>query len=113
MGKNHSRVYLSAPSILRPRVQILDALLRNLTDTAICHWLLVWIIFFKMFRYCLFSVFFEQRKLFLQKILRSKKCPSSIQHRDSNPRPLDCESPPLTTIFQLHTTIILLNQSVI
>ena len=24
-------------------------------------------------------------------------CPSSIQHRDSNPRPLECESPPITT----------------
>ena len=24
-------------------------------------------------------------------------CPSSIWHRDSNPRPLECESPPITT----------------
>ena len=26
-----------------------------------------------------------------------KKCPSSIRHRDSNPRPSECESPPITT----------------
>ena len=26
-----------------------------------------------------------------------KKCPSSIRHRDSNPRPLERESPPITT----------------
>ena len=24
-------------------------------------------------------------------------CPSSLQHRDSNPQPLDHESPPITT----------------
>ena len=44
----------------------------------------------------LFSVFFKQTIQFLQQIY-VKKCPSSIRCRDSNPRPLECESPPITT----------------
>ena len=44
----------------------------------------------------LFSVFFKQTLQFLQQI-NVKKCPSSIRRRDSNPRPLDREPPPITT----------------
>ena len=29
--------------------------------------------------------------------MKVKKCPSSIRHWDSNPRPSECESPPITT----------------
>ena len=46
--------------------------------------------------FCLFSVFFKQTLQFLQQI-NVKKCPSSIRRRDSNPRPLDREPPPITT----------------
>ena len=44
----------------------------------------------------LFLVFFKQTIQFLQQI-NVKKCPSSIWCRDSNPQPLECESPPITT----------------
>ena len=33
-------------------------------------------------------------------------CPSSIRRRDSNPRPLDCEPPPITTRPGLDQDII-------
>ena len=39
---------------------------------------------------------FKQTLQFLQQI-KVKKCPSSIQRRDSNFQPSDYESPPLTT----------------
>ena len=38
---------------------------------------------------------FKQTIIFLQQI--NVKCPSSIRYRDSNPRPLDRESTPITT----------------
>ena len=44
----------------------------------------------------LFSVFFKQTTQFLQQIY-VKKCPSSIRCRDSNPRPSERESLPITT----------------
>ena len=44
----------------------------------------------------LFSVFSNKHYKFLQQIY-VKKCPSSIRCRDSNPRPLERESPPITT----------------
>ena len=44
----------------------------------------------------LFSVFFKQTLQFLQQI-NVKKCPSSIRRRDSNPRPFEHESSPITT----------------
>ena len=43
----------------------------------------------------LFSVFSNKHYKFLQQIC--EKCPSSIWCRDSNPRPLARESPPITT----------------
>ena len=43
-----------------------------------------------------FRSFSNKHYKFLQQI-DVKKCPSSIQCRDSNPRPLECESPPKTT----------------
>ena len=46
--------------------------------------------------FCLFSVFSDKHFKFLQQIY-VKKCPSRIWCRDSNPRPLECESPPITT----------------
>ena len=44
----------------------------------------------------LFSVFFKQTIQYLQQI-NVKKYPSSIQRRDSNPRPLEHGSSPITT----------------
>ena len=44
----------------------------------------------------LFSVFSNKQCKFLHQMY-VKKCPSSIWHRDSNPRPQERESPPLTT----------------
>ena len=44
----------------------------------------------------LFSVFSSKHYNFLQQIY-VKKCPSSIRCRDSNPRPSECESLPITT----------------
>ena len=48
--------------------------------------------------------------------MKVKKCPSSKQHWDSNPRPSECESPPITTRpglptdsylhFPLHSTTL-------
>ena len=46
--------------------------------------------------FVLFSVFFKQTLQFLQQI-NVKKCPSSIRRRDSNPRPFEHESSPITT----------------
>ena len=41
---------------------------------------------------------FKQTLFFLQQInVKKMSCPSSIQHQDSNPRPSECESPPITT----------------
>ena len=37
-----------------------------------------------------------------------KKCPSSIRHRDLNPRPSECESPPITTRPGLPPTVVIL-----
>ena len=55
----------------------------------------------------LFSVFFKQTLLqFLQQI-NVKKCPSSLRRRDSNPRPLDREPPPITTRPGLPPLILL------
>ena len=39
---------------------------------------------------------FKQALQFLQQI-NVKQCPSSIRHWDSNPQPLEIESPPITT----------------
>ena len=47
-------------------------------------------------RFRLFSVFSNKHYKFLQKIY-VKKIPSSIQCRDTNPRPLKREYPPITT----------------
>ena len=44
----------------------------------------------------LFPVFSNKHYNFLQQIY-VKKCSSSIWCQDSNPRPLECESPPITT----------------
>ena len=44
----------------------------------------------------LFSVFSNKHYNFLQQIY-VKKCPSSLRCRDSNPRPSEHESPPITT----------------
>ena len=46
--------------------------------------------------FVLFSVFFKQTLQFLQQI-NVKKCPSSLRRRDSNPRPFEHESSPITT----------------
>ena len=45
--------------------------------------------------FCLFPVFSNKRYIFTTIIC--EKCPSSIRCRDSNPRPLECESLPITT----------------
>ena len=44
----------------------------------------------------IFGLFNQTSLQFLKQIF-VKKCPSSIQCRDSNPRPLEHESPPITT----------------
>jgi len=47
-----------------------------------------------------FSFIFGLFQTNINKILQQinvKKCPSGIQHWDSNPRPLEHESPPITT----------------
>ena len=44
----------------------------------------------------IFGLFQTNINTILQQI-NVKKCPSSIRCRDSNPRPLECESPPITT----------------
>ena len=44
----------------------------------------------------IFGLFQTNINTILQQI-NVKKCPSSIRHRDSNPRPLERESPPITT----------------
>ena len=44
----------------------------------------------------IFGLFQTNINKFLQQI-NVKKCPSSIRHRDSNPRPSERESPPITT----------------
>ena len=59
----------------------------------------------------LFSVFFKQTIQFLQQI-NVKKCPSSIRRWDSNPRPLERESPPITTRPGLPPEINKLDQEV-
>ena len=46
--------------------------------------------------FILFLVFSNKHHKFLQQIY-AKKCPSSIRYWDSNPRPSECESPPITT----------------
>ena len=46
--------------------------------------------------FLLFLVFLYKNFKFLHQIY-VKKCPSSIRCRDSNPRPLECESLPITT----------------
>ena len=43
-----------------------------------------------------FGLFKQTLLQFLQKIY-VKKCPSSIRYQDSNPRPSECESLPITT----------------
>ena len=45
----------------------------------------------------LFSVFFKQKYNFYNQCENMSKCPSSIWHRDSNPRPYELESSPITT----------------
>ena len=44
----------------------------------------------------IFGLFQTNINTILQQI-NVKKCPSSIRHRDSNPRPSECKSPPITT----------------
>ena len=44
----------------------------------------------------IFGLFQTNINTILQQI-NVKKCPSSIRHRDSNPRPSERESPPITT----------------
>ena len=46
----------------------------------------------------IFGLFKQTSLQFLQQIY-VKKCPSSIQCRDSNPQPLEHASPPITTII--------------
>ena len=46
--------------------------------------------------FCLFFGLFKQTLQFSQQIY-VKKCPSSIRCWDLNPRPLECETPPITT----------------
>ena len=48
----------------------------------------------------LFFVYFKSLQTNINTILQQKYvkiCPSSIRHWDSNPRPSECESPPITT----------------
>ena len=45
----------------------------------------------------LFSVFSTNNTIFTTNQCEKMSCPSSIRRRDSNPRPLDHESPPITT----------------
>ena len=45
-----------------------------------------------------FIVYFRsfQANITIFTTIYGKKCPSSIRYRDSNPQPLECESPPIT-----------------
>ena len=46
--------------------------------------------------FLLFSVFFKQNNTIFT-TNQCEKCPSNIRRRDSNPRPLEHESSPITT----------------
>ena len=55
---------------------------------------------------CLFLFIFGLFQTNINTILQQihvKKCPSSIRHRESNPRPSERESPPITTRPGLHS----------
>ena len=71
----------------------------NLGIWSHCLWVSRTCFFFKMVLPGLFFIYvclFKHTLQFLLQII-VKKCPSSIQCRDSNSRPLEQESPPITT----------------
>ena len=51
--------------------------------------------------FCLFFGLFQTIINTILQQINVKKCPSSMRHRDLNPRPLKRESPPITTMISV------------